>query len=78
MKTVTATELRGNIYQFLDEVLETGIPLEVTKGGQRLRIIAVDTKDKLQNLPYRPKTINGDPDDLLNISWEKEIKLDLP
>lgn len=37
MKTLTATELRGNIYQYLDEVLETGIPIEITKGGQTLK-----------------------------------------
>jgi hypothetical protein len=62
----------------LDEVLETGVPIEVTKGGQRLRIIAVETQNKLENLPYRPKTIKGNPDELLNMSWEGELKLDLP
>ncbi|MCD4722632.1 MAG: type II toxin-antitoxin system Phd/YefM family antitoxin [Desulfobacula sp.] len=29
MKTITVTELRGNIYNLLDEVLNTGIPLEI-------------------------------------------------
>ena len=33
MKTITITELRGNIYNLLDEVLNTGIPIEINKGG---------------------------------------------
>jgi hypothetical protein len=26
----------------------------------------------------RPDVINGDPDDLVHINWEKELNLDLP
>ena len=32
MKRVTPTELRADIYNLLEEVLETGIPLEIRKG----------------------------------------------
>jgi prevent-host-death family protein len=78
MKTVTPTQLRSNIYNLLDEVLETGIPLEINKGGKRLRIVPVEKKDKLDNLVSRPNVIQGDPDDLVNVSWEKEVNLDLP
>jgi len=77
MKTITVTELRGNIYKLLDEVLDTGIPIEINKGDKKLRIIPVKTKNKLQNLVSRPNVINGNPDDLVDISWEKEINLDL-
>lgn len=41
MKTVTPTELRSNIYNLLDEVLDSGIPLEINKGGRKLRIESV-------------------------------------
>ncbi len=34
MKTITVTELRGNIYKLLDEVLNTGIPIEINKGAE--------------------------------------------
>jgi prevent-host-death family protein len=78
MKTITVTELRGNIYRVLDEILETGVPIEVTKGGKKLRITPVARKNKLQNLVPRPDVINGNPDDIVDISWEKEIHLDLP
>ncbi len=78
MKTISATELRGNIYKLLDEVLNTGIPIEINKGGKKLKIMPADKVDKLQNLVSRPNVIKGNPDELLNISWEKEVNLDLP
>jgi prevent-host-death family protein len=78
MKTITATELRGNIYSLLDEVLKTGIPIEISKGGKKLRIVPLCKANKLHNLVSRPDVIKGNPDDLVNISWEKEVKLDLP
>lgn len=78
MKTITVTELRGNIYNLLDEVLNTGIPIEINKGGKKLKIMPVSKADKLQNLVSRPSVIKGNPDDLVDISWEKEVNLDLP
>jgi prevent-host-death family protein len=78
MKTITPTELRANIYKLLDEVLETGLPLEIKKGDQRLRIVPVEKADKFQNLIARPGVIQGDPDELVAIGWEHEVKLDLP
>lgn len=78
MKTVTPTELRANIYNLLDEVLDTGVPLEIKKGDKKLRIVPVEKVDKLQNLTSRPEVIVGDPDELVEISWENEVKLDLP
>ena len=78
MKTVTPTELRANIYQLLEEVLNTGVPLEIKKGDKKLRIVPAERGDKLQNLIARPKVIAGDPEELVEISWENEVKLDLP
>jgi len=49
MKTVTATELRTNIYQLLDEVLRSGLPIEVKKGDRKLRIVPVEKPD---NCPF--------------------------
>ncbi|RME74690.1 MAG: type II toxin-antitoxin system Phd/YefM family antitoxin [Chloroflexi bacterium] len=78
MKTVTPTELRANIYKLLEEVLNTGVPIEINKGGRKLRIVPVEERNKLQNLVSRPSVITGDPDDLANIHWEHEVNLDLP
>lgn len=78
MKTVTPTELRANIYQLLDEVLQTGLPIEIKKGDRRLRIVPVEKKDKFQVLVSRLDVIQGDPEDLVALNWEQEVKLDLP
>ena len=78
MKTVTPTQLRTNIYNLLDEILKTGLPLEIKKGDKKLRIVPVDQVDKLKNLILRPDVIQGDPDDLAEISWEEEVNIDLP
>jgi prevent-host-death family protein len=78
MKTVTVTELRTNIYQLLDEVLRSGLPIEVKKGDRKLRIVPVEKVDKFQNLVYRSDVIHGDPEELVTLSWEGEVSLDLP
>ncbi|MCB0077891.1 MAG: type II toxin-antitoxin system Phd/YefM family antitoxin [Anaerolineales bacterium] len=75
MKTVTATELRANIYKLLDQVLATGVPLEVEKGGRRLRIAPIEPVDKFAKMAYRPDVINGDPESLVHVEWEYEIDL---
>ena len=78
MKKVTPTQLRADIYNLLDEVLKTGLPLEIQKGKKTLRTVPVDQIDKLKNLISRPDSIQGDPDDLVDIKWEGEVNLDLP
>ncbi|MBF0278478.1 MAG: type II toxin-antitoxin system Phd/YefM family antitoxin [SAR324 cluster bacterium] len=78
MKSITPTELRGNIYKILDDVLNTGIPIEINKGGKKLKIVPAEKFNKLQNLVSRPNAIKGDSNDLVSINWEKEVNLDLP
>ena len=78
MKTISPTELRANIYQLLDEVLITGIPLQINKSGQILKIIPLEPVDKFTKLVPKPGVIQGDPEDLVEISWEDEFNLDLP
>jgi len=78
MQTITATELRGDIYKILDRVLSTGIPIEIERKGQKLKITPTHPTNKLQNLVLRPEFIRGNPKDLVHINWEGEINLDLP
>ena len=78
MKTITPTELRTNIYNLLDEILNTGVPLEIKKGDKKLKIVPVDQVDKLKNLIHRTDAIRGDPEELVEISWADEVNLDLP
>ena len=78
MQTITPTQLRANIFNLLDDILRTGVPLEIKKGDRRLKIVPVGKADKFQNLIARPEFILGDPDDLVDIHWEDEVTLDLP
>lgn len=78
MITVTPTELRNNIYKILDDILQNGMPVEIIRKGRHLRIEPVEKRDKIKRLVKRPETVTGNPEDLVSISWEKEINLDLP
>jgi hypothetical protein len=52
--TITASELRQNVYRLVDEVLAMGVPLEVERAGRRLRIVAVDSTPTLSRLSAHP------------------------
>ncbi len=78
MNTITPTELRANIYNILEEILRTGIPVEINKGNRRLKIMPVAKTDKFSNLLSRPNAIRGNVDDLADIHWQNEVNLDLP
>lgn len=75
MKTISVTELRSNIYNLLQEVLDTGVPIEINKGGRKLRIAPLEPVDKFANMVERPDVINGDPEDLVHIEWEHNFDL---
>ncbi len=68
MKTVTIQDLKSNIDSLIEEVLTTGIPLEIEQKGKRLLIFPVEQKNKLDHLIYRPNIIQGNSDDLVNLS----------
>ena len=72
---MTPTELRRDLYRLLDQVLDSGEPLEVQRGGRRLRVsVAPARTSKLDRLVHRPEIFVGDPEDLVHLSgaegWE--------
>jgi prevent-host-death family protein len=73
---ITASKLRENVYKILDQVLETGAPLEIERRGRKLRIVPADDppRRKLDRLEPRPKTIAGDPQELVHLDWSSEWK----
>jgi antitoxin (DNA-binding transcriptional repressor) of toxin-antitoxin stability system len=71
--SVTASQLRQNIYRLLDRVIKTGQPLEVERKGQKLKIIPAERLSRLNQLPKRP-CIEGDPNDLVSLDWSDEWK----
>jgi hypothetical protein len=77
MQTLTATALRKNLYNTLDKVAETGVPVKLERKGKKLQIILVDKVDKLANLKTND-IIVGDPDELINLKvseWNEEKNL---
>lgn len=70
--TISASQLRQDVYRLLDEVLRTGEPLEIERKGRRLRIVPEDTPSRLGRIQTRPDLIIGDPEDLVTIEWSGE------
>jgi prevent-host-death family protein len=69
---MTTTELRKNIYNVLDKVLETGVPQEVVRRGRTLLITPAEPKRRrLGDLPRR-QILNCSFDDLVATTWEWE------
>lgn len=69
---VTASQLRQNIYRLLDQVLETGVAIEVVRKGRRIRISAVPETSRLDALTPHPDYIVGDSNDLVHLDWSSE------
>jgi len=66
-----ASALRENIYRILDEILETGVPLEIERKGRLLLIAPLEPRSKLANLKPRDLIV-GDPEDLVHLDWSGE------
>lgn len=73
---ITASKLRENIYRVLDQVVETGVPVEIERRGRRLKIVPADepARGKLDRLDPHPDAIVGDPEDLVHLDWSAEWK----
>ena len=73
---LTASRLRANVYRVLDQVLETGVPVEIERHGRRLRILPVTTgrrgvASKLARLKPR-EYLRCRPETLIHIDWSRE------
>jgi len=66
-----ASSLRENIYRILDQVLETGVPVEIERRGKVLKIVPAEPRSKLENLKARPYLLS-DPEELVHLDWSGE------
>jgi hypothetical protein len=69
---ITASKLRENVYRVLDQVLETGEPVEIERNGRRLFIVADRPPSRLGRLVRRPDAVVGDSEDLVHLDWSGE------
>ncbi len=70
--TVTASMLRQNVYQLLDEVIETGQPIEIERKGKRLRIERHSQSGSKLSRLTRHTCIQGDPESVVHCDWSSE------
>jgi antitoxin (DNA-binding transcriptional repressor) of toxin-antitoxin stability system len=68
---LSASRLRQDIYRILDEVLSTGVPVDIERRGRLLRIVPVEPPDRLRELPERPY-LRTDPQDIVHVDWSGE------
>jgi antitoxin (DNA-binding transcriptional repressor) of toxin-antitoxin stability system len=67
-----ATKLRANLYKVLDNVLNSGIPVEIDRRGKLLKIVPMKPKEKLDNLKSHPDYLAVEPESLVHVDWSKE------
>lgn len=75
---VTATQLRQDIYQLLDKVIETGTPVEIIRNGRKLKIVLDEEANqpakpfaRLALMKARPGFLLSDPDEIVSIDWSQ-------
>jgi hypothetical protein len=77
MRPISLTALRSNLFKIVDEVIETGNPVELERKGHRLKIVIEAQKSKLENLKSHD-CIVGNPDELVDLKvaeWHETQKL---
>lgn len=75
MNPINTTQLRSNIYNILDTVIETGVPVEISRNGYVLKIVVEEKKSKVANLKPQDIVV-GDPNDLIDLQvseWDEKI-----
>ena len=65
---MTISTLRANLYRVVDQVIETGIPVEIIRNGRTVRIVAEAKTSKLARLKQRP-VLRCKPEELLGLDW---------
>ena len=71
--TITASVLRKNIYQLLDQILVTGKPLIVKRKSGLLKIVPKKSVSRFSKLKPR-QGLHGDPEDIVHMDWSGEWK----
>jgi prevent-host-death family protein len=66
MPPLSVTALRQNLFKVVDQVLETGVPVEIERHGKKLLLVPEAPASKLANLKRR-EVVVGDPEDLVDL-----------
>ena len=71
LEHMTPSRLRANLYRILDQILESGAPVEILRKGRRLRIVP-EKSGKLDLLKPHPDFIKGNPEELVHMDWSDQ------
>jgi hypothetical protein len=71
---ISLTQLRGNLYQCIDELIATGEPIEIERKGTRIKIMLAENVQipKKKKFVKHQNVCAGDPEDLIHIDWTSE------
>jgi hypothetical protein len=72
---LSATEFRTRLYSVLDQVAQTGEPVEIVRKGVTFRISVGEEAARtfsVEKLVPHPGSIAGDPGDLVDLDWSSE------
>jgi hypothetical protein len=64
--------VQEDILRLLDEVVKTGIPIQIERKGKRIFISPAEKHRDLDCLEKHPDFIVGDPDDFVHLDWSSE------
>ena len=67
---IKATRLRQNLYHILDDVLDTGVPVEIERKGKILKIVT-NQAIKLDNLE-KHDVLKVDAEEIVHLDWSQE------
>ena len=68
---IKPSQLREDIYNLLDRVIETGVPLEVKRKGKVLKVMLDKKASKLSNLKKRD-VMTANPNYYVHLDWSKK------
>jgi antitoxin (DNA-binding transcriptional repressor) of toxin-antitoxin stability system len=72
---ISASQLRADVYNLIDRVIETGEPLEIERKGVVVQITPPKPVSKLNRLAQLPGlVVVGDSDDFVSWDWSSEWK----
>lgn len=75
--SLSLTALRPHLFGYVDEVIRTGVPLEIKRKGYIVKIVVEKPKSKLANLKKHDCVV-GELEDLVHLKmphWEGEPEL---
>ncbi len=68
---VSASRLRQDIYRILDNVIETGVPVEIERQGKILKIVPPEETSRTAGLVQR-EYLRTEPEELVHLDWSTE------